>query len=109
MVGPIPLSRNCRNTRRLSRRCSDIIAEELLPFDGLPEGEEVREVREASLRDVVKAARDQVLRWTERGGRLRPDQIAVLTPQEPGAEWPRQIGTVALGDNFDKWRRGECI
>jgi hypothetical protein len=109
MVGPIPLSRNCRNTRRISRRCSTIIGEEFLLFEGLPEGEEVREVREASLRDVIKTARDQVLQWTERGGRLRPDQIAILTPQEPGAEWPRQIGTVAIGDNFDKWRRGECI
>jgi hypothetical protein len=109
MVGPIPLSRNCRNTRRISRRCSTIINEEFLPFEGLPEGEEVRELREASLRDVVKAARDQVLQWTERGGRLRPDQIAILTPQEPGDEWPRQIGTTPLGDNFDKWRRGECI
>jgi hypothetical protein len=58
---------------------------------------------------VVRAARDQVLQWTERGGRLRPERIAILTPQEPWAEWPRQIGTVAVGDNFDKWRRGECI
>jgi hypothetical protein len=25
------------------------------------------------------------------------------------AEWPKQIGTIPLSDNFDRWRRGECI
>jgi hypothetical protein len=109
MVGPIPLSRNCRNTRRISRRCSTIIGEEFLPFEGLPEGEEVRELREATIRDVVKATLDQVQQWMARDGRLRPNQIAILTPQKPGKEWPRQLGFILFGDDFDAWRRGECI
>jgi hypothetical protein len=109
MVGPIPLSRNCRNTRRISRRCGTIVNETFGDFPGLPDGEEVCEVREASLRDVIKAARKQVLEWTEKGGRLRPHQIAILTPQAPGEEWPRQIGTIALSDDFERWRRGECV
>lgn len=109
MVGPIPLSRNCRNTRRISSRCSTIIGEQFLSFEGLPEGEEVREVQEASLRDVIRTAREQVLQWTERSGRLRPNQIAILTPHERGKEWPEQIGSVPLGGDFDRWRRGECI
>jgi hypothetical protein len=109
MVGPIPLTRNCRNTRRISQRCGTIVNETFGDFPGLPEGEEVREMKEAGPRDVVKAARHQVLEWTEKGGRLRPDQIAILTPQEPGDEWPKEIGTTPLSDSFDRWRRGECI
>jgi hypothetical protein len=109
MVGPIPLIRNCRNTRKISQRCGTIVNETFGEFPGQPEGEVVREVTEVSLRDVIRAAREQVLQWTERGGRLRPNQIAILTPQEPGEEWPKQIGTTPLGDDFDRWRRGECI
>jgi hypothetical protein len=109
LVGPIPLMRNCRNTRRIAQRCGAIINEKFGDFPGLPEGEEVREVREASLRDVIRAVREQVLQWTERGGRLRPEQIAILTPLEPGDEWPKQIGTIPLAADFDRWRRGECI
>jgi hypothetical protein len=105
MVGPILLMRNCRNTRRISQRCGLIVGEEFLPLEHTPEGEDVREVFEASLKDVIKTVREQVLRWTERGGRLRPSQIAILTPQDPGGDWPKQIGTVPLGDDFDRWRR----
>src|SRR5262249_44941869 len=84
MHGPVSLMRNCRNTRRISQRCGLIVNEEFLPFEHTPEGEDVREVFEPSLKDVIKAVRDQVLQWTERGGRLRPNQIAILTPEAPG-------------------------
>jgi hypothetical protein len=107
--GPVSLLRNCRNTRRISQRCGKIVNEEFLPFEQTPEGEDVRELSEASLKDVIKAVRDQVLQWTEKGGRLKPNQIAILTPQEPGGDWPKQFGTIPLGDDFDRWRRGECI
>jgi hypothetical protein len=60
-------------------------------------------------RQGIKAVREQVLQWTEKGGRLRPSQIAILTPQEPGGEWPKQIDTIPLSESFDRWRRGECI
>jgi hypothetical protein len=26
-----------------------------------------------------------------------------------GGDWPKQIGTIPLGDDFDRWRRGDCI
>jgi superfamily I DNA/RNA helicase len=109
VVGPIALRRNCRNTRRISRRCGQIINEEFQPFDQSPDGEDVREVTENSLRDVLETVRRQVVQWTEKAGRLRPSQIAILTPQETGSEWPRQIGTIPLSDDFDRWRRGESI
>jgi superfamily I DNA/RNA helicase len=83
--GPVSLIRNCRNTRRIFQWCGQIVKEEFLPFERTSEGEDVREVSEASLRDVLKTVRAQVLQWTEKGGRLQPSQIAVLTPQEPGA------------------------
>src|SRR5262249_19203454 len=71
--GPVSLRRNCRNTRRISQRCGLIVNEEFLPFDQTPEGEDVREVVEASLKDVIKTVREQVLQWTEKGGRLKPN------------------------------------
>lgn len=109
LQGPITLKRNCRNTRRISERCGKIVNEAFLPFDDTPEGDDVREVSEASLKDVIKTVRDQVLRWTDQGGRLKPNQIAILTPQEPGKQWPEKIGTIPLDNDFDRWRRGECI
>jgi hypothetical protein len=109
MVGPVRLMRNCRNTRRISQRCGLIVKEEFLPFEHTPEGEDVRELSAVSLKDVIKAVRGQVLQWTEQGGRLKPNQIAVLTPHDPSADWPKQIGTIPLGGDFDRWRRGGCI
>lgn len=109
MHGPVSLMRNCRNTRRISQRCGLIVNETFLPFEHTPEGEDVREVSEVSLRDVIRTVREQVLQWTERGGRMKPNQIAILTPQEPVKDWPDKIGTIPLGNDFDRWRRGECI
>jgi hypothetical protein len=109
MVGPIPLSRNCRNTRRISQWCGKIVHEEFLPFDLTPEGDKVRELSEASQKDVLKAVHDQVLEWTQRGGRLKPSQIAILTPQDPPDEWRGEIGTIPLSDSFDRWRCNECV
>jgi hypothetical protein len=107
--GPVSLMRNCRNTRRISQRCGQIVSEEFQTFEQTPEGEDVQELSEASLRDVIKSARDQVLQWTERGGRLKPNQIAILTPQAPSSDWPKQFGTISLDGDFDRWRRGACI
>lgn len=109
LAGPVLLSRNCRNTRRISQRCRAIIGEDFDLLDTLPEGDEVRELTAAAARDVVQLTRRQVLDWTGPGGRLRPRQIAILTAGKPGAEWPTHIGPWPLANDFDRWRRDECL
>jgi hypothetical protein len=103
------LGRNCRNTKRIAKRCGEIINEEVQGFEAMAEGEEICEIQTRKVRETVKELRKQVEQWIQKSGRLRPEQIAILTPDGPGEEWPTVLSGLEVKDDFRAWREGKCI
>ncbi len=110
LAGPFVLPTNCRNTRLIARMCGEIIHETIDVHDDAPDGTAPKIVAATSDADVVKRTREQILDWCmrERGG-LAWNKAAVLTPTEPGKEWPANFGIIALTDSFDQWRAGKGV
>ena len=64
----------------------------------------------ASGADVIRRTRDQVQEWCLRErGNLPWNKVAVLTPTEPGKEWPKSFGNIPLTDSFDQWRAAKGV
>jgi len=64
----------------------------------------------ASGADVIRRTRDQVQEWCLRErGNLPWNKVAVLTPTEPGKEWPKSFGNIPLTDSFDQWRADKGV
>jgi DNA helicase IV len=105
LAGPFVLPTNCRNTRLIARLCGEIIHETIDVHEEAPNGSAPRIVMAVSDTDVVKRAREQVQEWClrERGN------VAVLTPTDPGKEWPASFGNIPLTDNFDHWRASNGV
>jgi hypothetical protein len=47
--------------------------------------------------------------WTFAVGLSNLTLRAVLTPTDPGKEWPTSFGNIPLTDNFDHWRAGKGV
>ena len=110
LAGPFVLPTNCRNTRLIARLCGEIIHETIDVHEEAPDGSAPKIIVAVSDADVVKRTREQVLDWCmrERGG-LAWNKVAVLTPTDPGKEWPTSFGNIPLTDNFDHWRAGKGV
>src|SRR6516162_1246092 len=110
LAGPFMLPTNCRNTRQIAAMCGQIIRETIEVHEEAPEGAAPKIVTAASSADVVRRTRDQVQDWCLRErGNLAWSKVAVLTPTDPGKEWPTSFGNIPLTDNFDQWRSGKGV
>lgn len=104
------LVRNCRNTRRISALCSDIVGVDMEIHEDAPEGEEPGHSRRASLRDIIRHTERIVRGWCrpDRDG-LGFDRVAILTPVDSAADWPAVLDDIPLTRDFDQWRAGKGV
>ena len=110
LAGPFVLPTNCRNTRLIARMCGKIIHETIDVHEEAPNGSAPKVVVAVSDADVVKRARDQVQEWCLRErGNLAWNKVAILTPTDPGKQWPTSFGNTPLTDNLDHWRAGKGV
>lgn len=110
LTGPLVLPMNCRNTRLIARMCGKIINETIDVHQETPDGTSPKIVVAASKDDVIKRTRDQVLDWCMRErGCMALSKVAILTPTDPGKDWPANLGNIPLTDNFDHWRGGKGV
>ena len=111
LAGPFVLPTNCRNTRLIARMCGEIIHETIDVHQDAFNGSAPKIIVAVSEADVVRRTREQILDWracARRGG-LPWNKVAVLTPTDPGKEWPTNFGIIPLTDNFDQWRAGKGV
>jgi DNA helicase IV len=104
------LPTNCRNTRRIARACGEIIEAAIDVHEDAPEGDAPLYAVASGEADVVRRAEKQIQDWClkKRGG-LAWDRVAVLTPLEPGKEWPEKFGNIPLTRHFERWREGKGV
>lgn len=105
------LPTNCRNTRRIAATCSRIRGVEIAVRPEAPEGVETKiEVAVPGDRQRV-ACEGQIREWLN-AGRLKPSQIAILSPRRQGSSSMagiKNIGGCPIVDSLSAWRDGKGI
>jgi hypothetical protein len=105
-----PLARNCRNTRRISALCGQILGSPLETYDGTPEGDEPRQSTYGSPHTTLKHTQRVLEDWClrDRGG-LALNRVAILTARDVSSDWPDTLGSIPLTRSFDDWRAGKGV
>ncbi|MBN1608516.1 MAG: NERD domain-containing protein [Polyangiaceae bacterium] len=105
---PFRLEYNCRNTRAITRRCSNVLGTSIAHHPEAPEGERPKVVEAANGEDVIRRTRQQILEWCERDrGAIAPSRVAVLVAEGGLEAWPKEFGATKLVRGLDGWRAGK--
>lgn len=105
------LPTNCRNTRRIAATCSRIRGVEIAVRREAPEGIDTT-IAVASLGDQQRAACENQIREWLNGGKLKPNQIAVLSPRRQGSSslaGMKALGGCPIIDSLSDWKEGKGI
>ena len=105
------LPTNCRNTRRIAATCGRIRGVEIAVRKEAPDGVETK-IEVASPGDRQRAACESQVREWVNAGKLKPNQIAVLSPRRQVSS--SLAGTKSLGghpivDSLSAWKEGKGI
>lgn len=109
---PFILPVNCRNTERIASRCGAILGREILVNPGTPAGRTPKFVVAPTREEQVKAVNAQVAEWTSNTGKLRPDQIAVVTRgkiEKSSVAKERSFAGISTVENLESWKNGEGL
>lgn len=104
---------NCRNTRRIASYCSRVRGVEIASASFSPEGLDPK-LEVIPTRDRRAVAVEQQLKEWVREGRLKPSQVAVLSPYRPDGDGcsvgnrPKLAGLPVTNDPA-RWRNGEGL
>lgn len=115
---PVPLSVNCRNTKKINHYCSNIIDHKIESHDRMPEGNQAEigiAIQDNSHRAIAVREAVQKLLNAENG--FSPSQIAILSPfnkenQLSTLSRLSSISNIPVEGNEDaisKWKDGGCI
>ena len=108
---PFDLPTNCRNTRHIAKTCSQIRGVEIAVRDDAPEGVEstVKLLTKPEAR--VQAIKKYVDEWVGKG-KLKPSQIAILSPYEQSKSslaGVTSVGRTKLCTNPNEWRANKGV
>lgn len=105
------LPTNCRNTRRIATTCGRIRAIEIAVRKEAPEGvDPIIEV--ASSGDKQRASCENQIREWLNSGKLKPNQIAVLSPRRQANSslaGMKTLGGCPITDSLSEWKEGKGI
>ncbi|WP_339064489.1 nuclease-related domain-containing DEAD/DEAH box helicase [Teredinibacter turnerae] len=104
------LPTNCRNTCEISKKCGEIISEDIKNHPLAPQGEKLELVINPStlmLGQVIEAKLKDLL--LNQG--LDPSQIAILSPYKKAEPLTKikAINKLTLSDDLATWRKNQCI
>lgn len=104
------LPTNCRNTCEISKKCGEIISEEIKNHPLAPQGEKLEFVINPSALMLGQAIEAKLKDLLLNQG-LDPSQIAILSPYkkaEPLAKI-KAMNKLELSDDLAAWRKNRCI
>ncbi|MEQ9568114.1 MAG: NERD domain-containing protein, partial [Pseudomonadales bacterium] len=108
---PYNLPTNCRNTRSIAEKCSTILGIDILTRDDAPQGLEPTILTLELDYDVKKRVERYVSDWVK-DGRLKPSQVAILSPSVKQRSAFKGVGSVRgvmITEDIDKWRDDKGI
>jgi hypothetical protein len=108
---PFSLPTNCRNTRAIADKCSEILEVEILTRDEAPLGEKPVVLTLELDFDIKKCVERYVTDWVK-NGKLKPSQVAILSPnikQRSSLKGVRSTRGVLITDDIDQWREDKGI
>lgn len=103
---PFNLPTNCRNTRAIADKCSKILDVQILTRDDTPQGADPTVVTLDLAFDIKKRVEGIVSDWI-RKGKLKPSQIAVLSPgkrERSSISDLKAVSGINITENIDTWR-----
>ncbi len=104
------LPTNCRNTCEISKKCGEIISEEIKNHPLAPQGEKLELVINPSVLMLGQAIEAKLKDLLLNQG-LDPSQVAILSPYkkaEPLAKI-KAMNKLELSDDLAAWRKDQCI
>ncbi len=103
---PYNLPTNCRNTKLIAKKCSEIIDVDVPTRDDAPVGEEPKVITLDLGFDIKKRVEVIIDDWVKKG-KLRSSQVAILCPSKQDRSSLRgvnEVRGVGLVDDIDLWR-----
>ena len=108
---PFSLPTNCRNTRLIAAKCSEILDVNILTRDDAPLGVKPVLLRLESESDVRRSIERYVTDWIKQG-KLKTSQVAILSPNRKDRSSIKGLAAVKgikITENIDEWRGGKEI
>jgi nuclease-like protein/type III restriction/modification enzyme restriction subunit len=108
---PFNLPTNCRNTRLIAAKCSEILEVDILTREEAPQGEAPTVVKLDSAYDIKKRVERYITEWVK-NGKLKPSQVAILSPsvkQRTSLKGAESLCGLSITDDIDKWRENKGV
>jgi len=108
---PFTLPVNCRNTKLIAQHCSDILDVSVPTREDAPIGVKPEVVTLDFGIDIKKLVERYIHDWVNKG-KLRPNQIAILSPtklSKSSLSAVTKVKGIALTDTIQDWKSGKSI
>jgi hypothetical protein len=109
-----PLTRNCRNTKRIAEHCAALVGVDQDHLETATDGDEPVFRQTTSLGEALAMAGKQIREWCMPlavNGGLRPSQVALLHPPGRISEklWPFRGDSLKGTTDHGRWRKNEGV
>jgi hypothetical protein len=109
---PFVLPVNCRNTVSITKHCGKILSKEIAVNRDSPAGRAPKFIYAPNTAEHVKAVETQLQEWTSKSGKLKPEQIAVVTRgnvEKSSMANLKSIAGIPFVTRLDEWKNGVGI
>ena len=108
---PLNLKTNCRNTRLIVNKCSQILDVEIMSKPWAPAGSNPIEHTLKLASDIKKIVEQHVREWVKEG-KLKPSQVAILCPNKKERSSIKDLDItqgIDITQSIDAWRENKAV
>lgn len=108
---PFNLPTNCRNTRSIADKCSQILDVDIVTRDDAPQGSDPIVLTLELDYDIKKRVERYINDWVKQG-KLKPSQVAVLSPNKKERSSIKDLHTasgIRITEDIDDWRENRGV
>jgi hypothetical protein len=108
---PFNLPINCRNTRSIANKCSQILDVEIATRDDAPQGADPIVLTLELDYDIKRRVESYINDWVKQG-KLKPSQVAVLSPNIKGRSSIKDLHAargIKITEDIDAWREDKGV
>jgi hypothetical protein len=108
---PYNLLTNCRNTRLIAAKCSEILNVEIATREEAPQGEKPMVVSLGLAHDIKKRVERYIYEWIK-DGKLKPSQVAILSPNKKERSSLSDLNEtrgIKITEDINSWRDGNGV
>ncbi len=108
---PYNLPTNCRNTRSIAGKCSEILNVEIPTREEAPQGEQPTVLTLELDYDIKKRVERYINEWVK-DGKLKPSQVAILSPSKKERSSIRDLNAargIKITEDIGAWREDKGV